>query len=380
MDLTEEQQQIREMVREFAVKEVEPIAHEIDETRRFPKETVERMAELGLFGIPITEEYEGAGGDNLSYILAVEEISRVCGSTGITLASNFSLGTYPIWAFGTEEQKRKYIPDLASGRRMGCFGLTEANAGSDAGGTQTTAVKKGDRWILNGTKMFITNASYAYTCVVTAVTDKKAKKKHQGISAFIVTKDMKGFTAGKKLDKLGLRGSDTAEIILEDVEVPEENLIGEINGGFKFFMQTLDGGRISIGALGLGLAQGALDKATQYARERIQFGVPIGRHQQVGFKLASMATEIEAARHLVWHAARLKDRGLPYSKEAAMAKLFASEAAYRATKDAIQIYGGNGYSREYPVERYFRDAKLCEIGEGTSEIQRLVISRTLLNE
>ncbi|MHC4660533.1 MAG: acyl-CoA dehydrogenase [Planctomycetota bacterium] len=379
MDLSEEQQQIREMVRDFAVKEVEPIAHEIDENQRFPKETVKRMAELGLFGIPISEEYGGAGGDNLSYILAVEEISRVCGSTGITLAANFSLGTFPIWAFGTEEQKRKYIPDLASGRKMGCFGLTEPNAGSDAGGTQTTAVKKGDRWILNGAKMFITNASYAYTSVVTAVTDRKAKKKHHGISAFIATSDMKGYSIGKKLDKMGLRGSDTVEIILEDVEVPEENLIGELNGGFKFFMKTLDGGRISIGALGLGLAQGALDKATQYAKERTQFGVPIGQHQQVGFKLASMATEIEAARHLVWHAARLKDRGLPYSKEAAMAKLYASEVAYRATKDAVQIYGGNGYSREYPVERYFRDAKLCEIGEGTSEIQRLVISRMLLD-
>ena len=375
MDLTEEQLMIRQMVRDFAVKKVEPIAAEIDETERFPLETWQEMSRLGLCGIPVSQEYGGAGADNLSYIIAVEELSRVCGSTGITLAAHYSLGTSPIWEFANESQKRKYLPDLASGRKLGAFGLTEPNAGSDAAAIETTAVRKGDRYILNGTKMFITNSNFAETFIVTAMTDKA--KKHHGISAFIMERETKGFRVGRKLEKLGLRGSDTAELILEDAEVPVENRLGEEDEGFKYFMKTLDGGRISIGALALGIAQGALDKALAYSKERKQFGKPICEHQQIQFKLADMATEIEAARHLVYWAAKLKDRNEPYSVESAMAKLFASEAAYRATKNAVQIFGGNGYSREYPVERYMRDAKLCEIGEGTSEIQRIVIGRHL---
>ncbi|MFH1428279.1 MAG: acyl-CoA dehydrogenase [Candidatus Margulisiibacteriota bacterium] len=378
MDLTEEQLMIRQTVRDFALKQVEPIAADIDENERFPLETWQEMAKLGLCGIPVSQEYGGSGGDNLSYIITVEELARVCGSTAITLAAHYSLGTTPIWEQGNEFQKRKYVPDLASGSKLGAFGLTEPNAGSDAAGTETVAVKKGERYILNGAKMFITNSNYASTFIVTAMTDKS--KRHHGISAFIVEKEMKGFRVGKKLEKLGLRGSDTAELILEDVEVPVENRLGEEGEGFKKFMKTLDGGRISIGALALGIAQGSLDKAVAYAKERKQFGVPICEHQQVQFKLADMATEITAARHLIYWAAKRKDRKEPYSIEGAMAKLYASEVAYRATKNAVQIFGGNGYSREYPVERYMRDAKLCEIGEGTSEIQRLVISRSLTRE
>lgn len=376
MELTEEQTMVRDMVREFAVKEVEPIAAEIDENQRFPQETLKRMSELGLMGIPVSQEYGGGGGDYVSYILAVEELSRVCGSTGITLAAHYSLGLSPIWHFGTEEQKRKYVPDLASGRKMGAFGLTEPNAGSDAAGTQTTAARKGDEWIINGSKQFITNSNYASTFVITAMIDRS--KGVRGIGAFILEKEMPGFSVGKKEDKLGLRGSDTAELHFEDVHVPAENQIGDLESGFTYFMKTLDAGRISIGALALGIAQGALDKALAYAQERKQFGKFLYEHQQIGFKLADMATEIQAARHLVWHAARLKQRKEPHSMEGAMAKLYASEAAYRATKDAVQIFGGNGYSREYPVERYMRDAKLCEIGEGTSEIQRIVITRRLI--
>lgn len=378
MDLTEEQLMIRQMVRDFAVKKVEPIAAEIDETERFPVETWQEMSRLGLCGIPVSTEYGGAGADNLSYIIAVEELSRVCGSTGITLAAHYSLGTSPIYEFANESQKKKYLPDLASGRKLGAFGLTEPNAGSDAAAIETTAIRKGDRYILNGTKMFITNSNFAETFIVTAMTDKA--KKHYGISAFIMERETKGFRVGRKLEKLGLRGSDTAELILEDAEVPVENRLGEEDEGFKYFMKTLDGGRISIGALALGIAQGALDKALAYSKERKQFGKPICEHQQIQFKLADMATEIEAARHLVYWAAKLKDRKMEYSVQSAMAKLFASEAAYRATKNAVQIFGGNGYSREYPVERYMRDAKLCEIGEGTSEIQRIVIGRHLTRE
>ena len=377
MELTEEQIMVRDMVREFALKEVEPIAAEIDETQRFPEETVKRMAELGLMGIPIPEEFGGSGGDYVSYILAVEELSRVCGSTGITLAAHYSLGLSPIWYFGTEEQKSKYVPDLASGRKMGTFGLTEPNAGSDAAGTQTAAVRDGDHWIINGAKQFITNANYTGTCVITAMIDRS--KGARGIGSFILEKGMPGFRAGKKEDKLGLRGSDTAELIMEDVRVPAENQLGDLKSGFKYFMKTLDSGRISIGALALGIAQGALDKSLAYVQERKQFGKFLYEHQQIQFMLSDMATEIQAARHLVYHAARLKQRNEPHSMEGAMCKLYASEAAYRATKNAVQILGANGYSREYPVERYMRDAKLCEIGEGTSEIQRMVISRRLIS-
>jgi butyryl-CoA dehydrogenase len=377
MELTEEQKMVRDMVRDFALKEVEPIASEIDENERFPEETIKRMSELGIMGIPIPEKFGGGGGDYVSYILAVEELSRVCGSTGITLAAHYSLGLSPIWEFGSDEQKRKYVPDLASGRKMGTFGLTEPNAGSDAAGTQTTAVRDGDHWIINGSKQFITNASYTGTCVITAMIDRS--KGARGIGSFILEKGMPGFSAGRKEDKLGLRGSDTAQLIMEDVRVPAENQLGDLESGFKYFMKTLDAGRISIGALGLGIAQGALDKALAYAQERKQFGKYLWQHQQIQFMLADMATEIEAARHLVYYAARLKQRKQPHSKEGAMAKLYASEAAYRATKNAVQILGANGYSREYPVERYMRDAKLCEIGEGTSEIQRIVITRRLIS-
>jgi len=377
MELSEEQIMVRDMVREFALKEVEPIASEIDENQRFPKETVERMAELGLMGIPIPEDFGGSGGDYVSYILAVEELSRVCGSTGITLAAHYSLGLSPIWEFGTDEQKKKFVPDLASGKKMGTFGLTEPNAGSDAAGTQTTAVRDGDHWIVNGTKQFITNANYTGTCVITAMIDRS--KGARGIGSFILEQGMPGFHPGKKEDKLGLRGSDTAELVMEDVKVPAENQLGDLESGFKYFMKTLDAGRISIGALALGIAQGALDKALAYVQERKQFGRFLHQHQQIQFMLADMATEIEAARHLVYYAARQKQRKQSHSKEGAMGKLFASEAAYRATKNAVQILGANGYSREYPVERYMRDAKLCEIGEGTSEIQRMVISRRMLS-
>jgi alkylation response protein AidB-like acyl-CoA dehydrogenase len=367
---------IRETVRKFAVEEIEPIAAEIDETRRFPMETWRKMAELGLCGIPISEEYGGAGLDTLSYIIAVEEISRVCASTGLTLAAHVSLGTYPIYAWGSESLKRKYVPALASGQELGGYGLTEPGAGSDSGGTKTTAVRKGDRYVLNGRKCFITNATYAKSLICTAVTDPS--KGAKGISAFVVERAFKGFSIEKGEVKLGMRGSDWASLVFEDCEVPAENVVGPEGEGFKTFMKTLDGGRISIGALALGIAQGAMDKAVAFANERVTFGKKLHEHQAVAFKLADMAVQVEAARHLVYHAARLKDAGRPFGRESAIAKLYASEAAMKVAYDAIQIYGGNGYSREYPVERYLRDAKLCTIGEGTSEIQRLVISRALL--
>jgi butyryl-CoA dehydrogenase len=374
-DLTEDQLAIREMVRDFAVNEVEPIAAEVDENSRFPEETFKKMAELGLMGVPFPEEFGGAGADALSYAITIEEISRVCGSTGLSLAAHTSLGTAPIYEFGSEQQRRKYVPDLASGRKMGAFGLTEPNAGSDAAGTQTTAVRKGDKYVLNGSKIFITNANYASTFIITAMTDKA--KAHKGISAFIVEKSSPGFKLGKKDEKLGTRGSDWAELIFEDCEVPAENIVGAEGEGFTFFMKTLDGGRISIGAMALGIAQGCLDKSLAYAIERKQFGKAIISFGAIQEKLANMATEIEAARHLIYGAARLKIAHKKYTQQAAMAKLFASEVAERAGRDAIQIFGGNGFSREYPVERYYRDAKLTTIGEGTSEIQRIVIARNL---
>ena len=373
--MTEEERMVQEMVRDFTRREIAPIAAEIDETDEFPLEVVKKMGELGILGIPVPEEFEGGGGSTLAYIIAVEEISKVSGAMGITLAAHHSLGTYPIMAFGDERQKRKYLPDLATGRKLGAFGLTEPEAGSDAAGTRTVAVKKGDRYVLNGSKTFITNGGYAETLVVTAVTDKS--KRHHGISAFIVESGFKGFSVGRKEDKLGLRGSNTCELIFEDVEVPEENLLGGEGDGFVQFMKTLDGGRISIGALALGLGEGAAEVALRYSVERKQFGVPICRHQMIQAKLADMATEMEAAKLLVYQAARMKDAGVPFVKESAMCKLYASEAAMRACRNAIQVMGANGYSREYPVERMYRDVKLCEIGEGTSEIQRIVIARRL---
>ena len=376
-DLTEEQQILRDMVRDFAVNEVEPRAAEIDRDSSFPLDLFARMADLGLMGIPWPEEYGGAGADVLSYIITIEEISRVCGSTGLSFAAHCSLGTYPIFTHGTEAQKRKYVPPLASGKTFGAFGLTEPNAGSDAGGTQTTGRKTGKGWIINGTKIFITNANYADTFVVTVKTDLEAKGS-RGISAFILEKGMPGFSVNKGDEKLGTRGSDWGELVMEDVAVPEENLLGELHRGFKVFMDTLDGGRISIGAMALGIAQGALDKAVEYAKTRRQFGVPIGVHQAISHMIADMVTEVEAARHLVYHSARLKDAHRLYGREAAIGKLYASETAMRCADRAIQIHGGYGYMKDFPVERYYRDAQLTTIGEGTSEIQRLVIARKVL--
>jgi alkylation response protein AidB-like acyl-CoA dehydrogenase len=377
MHLTEEQQMIRKTVRKFALEQVEPLAVEIDKNHRFPEETVKGMAELGLLGINIPVEYGGAGMDELCYYIAIEELGRVCGSTGLTLAAHISLCTYPLYAFSSEVQKRKYVPDLAHGKHLGAFGLTEPNAGSDAGGTQTTAVKKGDSYVLNGSKIFITNAQYSKTFIVTAVTKKGIGTK--GISAFIVERDTPGFQVNPGDEKLGMRGSDWGELYFENAEVPAENLIGKEGEGFKLFMRTLDGGRISIGALALGISQGAFDKALKYAKERVQFGKPLIEHQAVAFKLAEMATKIEAARHLVYDAARLKMAGEPFTLQSAYCKLFASEIAMEVTSEAIQIHGGYGYCRDYHVERHWRDAKLCTIGEGTSEIQKLVIARALAN-
>lgn len=363
-------------MRKFALEVVEPRAKEIDETGEFPWDTVKKMAEMGLMGICFPAEYGGAGLDTLCYAIAVEEISRVCGSTGITLAAHVSLGVYPIHAFGTEEQKRKYLVPLAKGEKIGAFGLTEPNAGSDAGATETTAVRDGDSYVLNGTKIFITSAGVAEVCIATALTERG--KGTKGISAFIVEKGTPGFSVGTTEKKLGLRGSETAEIVFEDCRVPKENLLGREGQGFGIFMASLDGGRISIGAMALGIAQGALDASIKYSKERKQFGRSICDFQAIQWMLADMATEIVAARHLVYYAARCKDRGQRTTVESSMCKLYAAEAAMRATTKAIQIHGGYGYMKDYPVERYFRDAKLTEIGEGTSEIQRLVIARELI--
>ncbi len=375
-DLTEDQRMIRDMVREFADSEVAPLAHEIDENHRFPMETWKKIVELGLPGIPFSEDVGGSDGGTLAYVLAVEELSRVCGSTGLTLAAHVSLGTYPIYKWGGERLRQMYVPKLIAGEYMGAYGLTEPNAGSDSGGTQTTAVLDGDEYILNGRKCFCTNATHAGVFIVTAVTDKSLGAK--GISAFVVPRDAKGFSLEKGEVKLGMRGSDWASLVFEDTRIPKDHLLGPEGQGFKTFMKTLDGGRISIGALGLGIAQGAYDQSLAHAKAREAFGKPLAGQQAVAFKLANMALDIEASRHLVYHAARFKDSGANYGKEAAMAKLHSSETAMKVSYDAIQVFGGYGYSREYPVERMWRDAKLCTIGEGTSEIQRMIISRNIL--
>ena len=375
-DLTEEQRMIRDMVREFAEGEVAPLAAEIDENHRFPVETWKKIVDLGLPGIPFSEEVGGAGGSTLAYILAVEEISKVCASTGLTLAAHVSLGTYPIYAWGGPMLTEKYVPKLIAGEYMGAYGLTEPNAGSDSGGTQTHAVREGDEYVLNGRKCFITNANHAGVFICTAVTDKTLGPK--GISAFVVPRDIPGFRVEKGEEKLGMRGSDWASLVFEDARIPADHLLGPEGQGFSTFMKTLDGGRISIGALSVGIAEGAYDCARRYATEREAFGKRLIDQQAVQFKLADMALQIEAARHLIYHAARIKDEGKPYTMEGAMAKLHASEVAMKVTYDAIQIYGGYGYSREYPVERMWRDAKLCTIGEGTSEIQRIVIARQIM--
>lgn len=377
-ELTEEHALFRKTVREFVDETIRPRAAEIDNAGKYPWWAIEKMRDMGLLGVPYEEKWGGAGGDTLMYAIAVEEVSRASGSMGLILAAHTSLGTGPIYNFGTDEQKAKYLPGLCSGKALGAFCLTEPQAGSDAGGTRTMAVLDGDFWVVNGAKNWITNAGVADVFVVTAVTDKGQGT--DGISAFIMEKGMPGLKVGKKEDKLGLRGSETNPVFFEDVRVPPSAMLGPRGHGFKQFMKTLDNGRISIGAMAVGLAQAALDASIDYSRTREQFGKPISKFQAIQFKLADMATEIAAARHLVFDAAVTKDRGEPLTRVSAMAKLFASEVAMRATTQAIQVYGGNGYSTEYPVERFFRDAKLCEIGEGTSEIQRIVIARELLKE
>lgn len=376
-ELSEEQRMVREMVREFAQKEIAPRAAEVDRTEEFPAENIRKMAELGLMGLPYPEEYGGGGGDYLSYAIAVEEIAYACGSTALIYAAHVSLGCGPIYYFGTEAQKRKWLPHLCSGQGLAAFGLTEPEAGSDAGATRTTAVRDGDFYILNGSKMWITSGAIADVVTCTAKTDPAAGTR--GISCFLVEKGMPGFIPGKNEPKMGLKGSVTSALSFENCRVPAENLLGQEGEGYKQMLITLDGGRISIGAMAVGLAQAALDEAKHYAQQRVQFGRPIAEFQAIQWMLADMATEIEAARLMVYRAAAMKDAGLRFTKEAAMAKLFASEVAERAAFKAIQIHGGYGYSREYPVERIYRDQRLCSIGEGTSEIQRLVIARHLLD-
>jgi len=374
--LSEDQQLMKEMFQEFTENFIAPIAAEIDENERFPEELIPQMGETGLLGIPISDEYGGAGADNLAYVLAVEEVSKACASTGVTISAHTSLGAWPIEAFGTEEQKQKYLPSLASGEKLGAFGLTEPGAGTDAAGQITTAVEKDDHYLLNGNKIFITNGEVADIYIVFAMTDKSLG--NRGITAFIVEKGMEGFSFGSHEKKMGIRGSSTCELILENVKVPKENLLGEVNKGFKIAMQTLDGGRIGIAAQALGIAQGALDATVDYVKSREQFNRPIAKFQNTQFMLADMKTQIEAARHLVYSAAVAKDNGEPYSEKAAMAKLFASETAREVTWRAVQLFGGYGYTRDYPVERMMRDAKITEIYEGTSEVQRMVIAANLL--
>ncbi|MCQ6264940.1 acyl-CoA dehydrogenase [Fictibacillus sp. WQ 8-8] len=376
--LSEEHEMIRKMVRDFAKKEVEPTAAERDEEERFDRALFDKMAELGLAGIPWPEEYGGIGGDYLGYVIAVEELSRVCASTGVTLSAHTSLAGWPIFKFGSEEQKQKFLRPMAEGQKMGAYGLTEPGSGSDASNMKTTARKDGDDYIINGSKIFITNAGEAEIYVVFAMTDQSAG--HRGISAFIIEKGTPGFSFGKKEKKLGIRSSPTLELIMEDCRVPAENMLGKEGDGFKIAMMTLDGGRNGIAAQAVGIAQGALDAAVTYAKERKQFGKSIGQNQGIGFKLADMATKVEAARLLTYQAAWRESEGLPYGKESAMSKLFAGDIAMEVTTDAVQVFGGYGYTKEYPVERYMRDAKITQIYEGTQEIQRLVISKMLLKD
>ena len=371
-ELSKEHQLLRELYRSFAQNEVKPHAEETDEQERFPVETVKLLGRYGFMGIPYPKEYGGAGGDTLAYVMAIEELSKVCGTTGVVVSAHTSLCCGPIYEFGTEEQKRKYLPDLLSGRHIGAFGLTEPGAGTDAAGQQTKAVLEGDHWVLNGTKIFITNAGHADIFIIFAMTDKSLGTK--GISAFIVERDFEGFRVGKEEKKMGIRGSSTCELIMENCIVPKENLLGSFNKGFKIAMKTLDGGRIGIAAQALGLGEGAVDEAIKYVKERKQFGRRISQFQNTQFKLADMVTRMSAAQLLVYRAAMKKDSGEVYSKEAAMAKLFASEAASEVTRQAVQLFGGYGYTREYPVERMMRDAKITEIYEGTSEVMRMVIS------
>ena len=374
--LSKQQNLFLQMIREFAEKEVKPLAAEVDESERFPIETVEKMAKLGIMGIPFPTEYGGAGGDNQLYTMAVEELSRVCATTGVIVSAHTSLCCAPIMENGTPEQKAKYLPKLCSGEWIGAFGLTEPNAGTDASAQQTMAVKEGDHYVLNGNKIFITNAAHAHVYIIMAMTDKS--KGTRGISAFIVERDFPGFSIGKKEKKMGIRGSATCELIMENCIVPAENLLGQEGKGFSIAMKTLDGGRIGIASQALGIAQGAMDETVKYVKERKQFGKAIGQFQNTQFQLADLQTRIEAARLLVRKAAYKKDMKLPYAADAAMAKLFAAETAMDMTTKAVQFHGGYGYTREYPVERMMRDAKITEIYEGTSEVQRMVIASNLL--
>ena len=368
----DEQQLMQTMFREFVDKELRPIAAELDEQERFPFELIPKMGEIGLLGIPVAEEFGGVGMGTLEYVMAVEEISKACASTGVTISAHTSLCCWPIEHFGTQEQKEKYLPDLATGEKLGAFGLTEPNAGTDAAMQRTTAEDKGDHWLLNGSKVFITNGEVADVYVVFAMTDKAAGNK--GISAFLLEKGMEGFSFGSHEKKMGIRASSTCELVFEDVKVPKENLLGELNKGFQIAMMTLDGGRIGIAAQALGIAQGAIDETVKYVKDRVQFGRPISKFQNTQFMLAEMQTRVDAARMLVYRAAAIKDAGELYSSEAAMAKLFASETAREVTWRAVQLFGGYGYTRDYPVERMMRDAKITEIYEGTSEVQKMVIS------
>jgi alkylation response protein AidB-like acyl-CoA dehydrogenase len=374
--LTEDQESLRKEIRQFAAREIAPHVMEWDEKSEFPAAVVKKLGQMGLLGVIFPPEYGGAGLGYVDYVLAIEELSAVDGSIGIIVAAHNSLGTNHIFLAGNEAQKKKYVTKLASGEWLGAWGLTEPGSGSDAGGARTSAVRKGDSYVLNGNKTFITNGSYADTAVVIAVTDKS--KGVHGLSAFVVEKGTKGFRAGKKENKMGLRASDTSELIFEDCEIPAENLLGVEGEGFVDAMRVLDGGRISIAALALGIGRGALDAATKYVKERRQFGKAIAEFQGIQWKLADMATELDAARLLTQRAAVLKDAGRTVTKESAMAKLFASEVAVRICDEAVQLFGGYGFIKDYPAEKYYRDVKLCTIGEGTSEIQRMVIAREIL--
>ncbi|MBW6464161.1 MAG: acyl-CoA dehydrogenase [Bacillota bacterium] len=375
--LTEEQEMTRQMVRDFAEKELRPGAEERDEREEFSREIFDKMGRLGLTGIPFPEEYGGGGCDFINYVIAVEELSRVDASSGTTLSAHTSLAGWPLYKYGSEEQKKKYLEPLCLGDKLGAFALTESTAGTDAAAQRTSAVPDGDSYVLNGNKIFITNGGEAEINIVFAVTDKE--KKAKGVSAFIVEKDTPGFSCGKKEKKMGLRSSPTLELIFDNCRVPKENLLGSEGEGFKIAMSTLDGGRNGIAAQAVGIAQGAMEEAINYAKSREQFGQPIANFQAVSFMLADMGTKIEAARLLTYQAAYLESEGLPYGKASAMAKLFAAEAAMEITTNAVQVFGGYGYTRDYPVERYMRDAKITQIYEGTSEVQRLVISRHLLS-
>ena len=370
---TTDEQDIISMLQEFCIKEVQPVAAELDEQEKFPEKTINQLSEMGIMGLPFPEEYGGAGMSYISYVAACEELAKYCASTSVTVSAHCSLCCWPINEFGTPEQKEKYLVPLTTGETLGAFGLTESSAGTDAAMQKTVAVDKGDHWLINGTKIFITNAAYADTFIIFAMTDKEAG--NRGISAFIVEKDFSGFSVGSHEKKMGIRASSTCELIFEDMIVPKKNLLGELNKGFKIAMATLDGGRIGIAAMALGIAESAIDECVKYVTQRIQFGQRISQFQNTQFQLADMKTAVEASRHFIYRAAQAKQDGEPYSHLAAMAKLFASETASDVTCRCLQLVGGYGYTREYPFERFMRDAKITEIFEGTSEVQRIVISR-----